>query len=70
VQLLGMGHPILGDRKYASKTSGDLDSASSDWRDEKSIALVASAIFFKSTTGDKQIDLSIELPQSWQTYIK
>jgi len=70
VQMAGMGNPILGDRKYASETSGGPDSASSEWRDEKSIALVASAISFKSATGDKQIDLSIELPGLWQTYIK
>jgi len=63
VQLSGMGNPILGDKKY-SEVKND------DWRDNKSIALAATAISFKSATGDKIINLEIPLPEEWGKYIK
>jgi len=69
VQLSGMGNPILGDKKYAVGNSGVRDSANLEWRDDKSIALAATAISFKSATGDKQIDLEIPLPAEWQKYL-
>jgi len=69
VQLSGMGNPILGDKKYSDEKF--LRGPTSQiWRDDKSIALAATAISFKSATGDKQIDLSIPLPKEWEKYIK
>jgi len=62
VQLSGMGNPILGDKKYSEiKNDG--------WRDNNSIALSATAIKFKTATGEKEIDLEIPLPEEWKKYI-
>lgn len=55
VQMANMGHPILGDKKY-SKT------AMPDWKDDQTIALAATAISFKSATGEKRISLEISIP--------
>jgi 23S rRNA pseudouridine1911/1915/1917 synthase len=61
VQMTNMGHPILGDTKYGKY--------SPDWRNKESIALAATAISFKSATEDKQINLEISLPVSWEKFI-
>lgn len=59
IQMANMGCPILGDAKYSSqKPSGN------------SIALSATAISFKSATDNKDIDLSIEIPKEWDSYLK
>lgn len=62
IQMSEMGHPILGDRKYSKVKM-------SQWNDANSIALCATGISFKTATGDKQIDLKIELPKDWEKYI-
>lgn len=62
VQMANMGYPILGDKKY-SKTNMP------EWRDDKSIALCATAISFKSATGEEQINLEIPLPAEWSIYL-
>ena len=54
-----MGHSILGDRKYGSKDS----------LPDKNIALAATAISFKTATENRQIDLSIPLPEEWGKYL-
>jgi len=69
VQMSGMGNPILGDTKYGQKVRGSLPPANSVWRDDRSIALAATAISFKSATGDKIINLEIPLPVEWEQYI-
>ena len=65
--MLQMGCPILGDRKYA----GDSIVRQFDqiWRDNKSIALCATNISFKSATDNKQINLSIDVPKEWERYL-
>jgi 23S rRNA pseudouridine1911/1915/1917 synthase len=67
VQLSGMGNPILGDKKYASDII--VRQMTNVWRDDKRIALAATAISFKTATGDKQINLEIPLPEEWKKYI-
>lgn len=62
VQMSQLGHPILGDKKYG-KGGGE-------WNDNNSIALCAQAISFKTATGEKTVDLSIDLPPEWSHYIK
>ena len=59
IQMQNMGCPILGDAKY---------SASQKPLSDNSIALSATAISFKSATEDKNINLEIPLPESWQKY--
>jgi 23S rRNA pseudouridine1911/1915/1917 synthase len=60
IQMAQMGCPILGDTKYGAK---------SPLPDNKSIALAATAISFKSATEDKIINLEIPLPEGWEKYI-
>lgn len=58
-QLSFAGYPILGDIKYGAKNA----------LPDKSIALCATAISFKTATGGKQINLEISTPKNWQKYI-
>jgi len=67
IQMANMGHPILGDTKYDRSYAPMHRSI--EWRNQKSIALAATAISFKAATEDKQINLEIELPKEWRTYI-
>ncbi len=79
VQMANMGCPILGDKKYADNLI--VRQSFGGWKDEKSIALCATAISFKSATlrdpggapsgqaEDKQINLEIPLPEEWKRYI-
>jgi len=60
IQMANMGNPILGDVKYGVN----------DPMPDKSIALCATAISFRSATNDKQIDLLIPMPESWKKYIE
>jgi len=69
VQLSGMGNPILGDTKYSEKIYGRPTSVNYEWRSDKSIALAATAISFKSATGEQQINLEIPLPTEWSKYL-
>ena len=59
IQLANMGHPIIGDVKYGSKSS----------MPGGSIALVATAISFKAATEDKVINLEVPLPEGWKEYV-
>ena len=59
IQMQQLGCPILGDVKYG---------ASSQLSD-KSIALAATAITFKTATDDKVVNLEIPLPESWNKYL-
>jgi 23S rRNA pseudouridine1911/1915/1917 synthase len=59
IQMQQMGCPILGDVKYGANSQ----------LPDKSIALAATAISFKSATDNKDINLEIPLPESWKTYI-
>jgi 23S rRNA pseudouridine1911/1915/1917 synthase len=63
VQMSGMGNPILGDKKYS-------EIKQVEWRNEKSIALAATAISFKSATGENQVNLEIPLPVEWEQYLQ
>lgn len=62
VQMSEMGHPILGDEKYSKNMAGK-------WHDKNSIALCATGISFKTATGDKLVDLRIDLPKEWSRYL-
>lgn len=62
LQMAELKHPILGDITYGSKNP--------EWKDRNSIALCATGLSFKSATGDKVIDLKIELPREWEKYTK
>ena len=62
VQMAGIGHPILGDRKYGKENMPE-------WRDERAIALCATAIEFKSATSEEKIKLEIPLPAEWEKFI-
>jgi 23S rRNA pseudouridine1911/1915/1917 synthase len=59
IQMQQMGCPILGDEKYGAGNP----------LHDRSIALAATAIEFKSATDDKTIELEIPLPESWKQYI-
>ena len=59
IQMQQMGCPILGDVKYGAK----------DPMSDRSIALAATAISFKSATDNKTINLEIPLPEAWKRYI-
>ncbi|MCU0653122.1 MAG: RluA family pseudouridine synthase [Candidatus Pacebacteria bacterium] len=65
VQMANMGHPVLGDRKYAQGN----DVRRMGWGDGASIALAATGIRFKAITADKWIDLAIPLPEEWSKYL-
>jgi 23S rRNA pseudouridine1911/1915/1917 synthase len=67
VQLANMGNPILGDKKYAPDFI--MRQIKDVWKDEKSIALAATGIVFKTATGDEQISLEIDLPKKWNRFI-
>jgi len=58
-QLSLAGFPILGDVKYKGEK----------WDDERSIALCATGLSFKTSTTDEQIDLKTDLPKEWKEYI-
>ena len=58
IQMANMGHPILGDIKYGAKNP----------LPDKSIALAATAISFKTAAEDKVINLEISLPEGWEKY--
>lgn len=66
VQMANMGHPILGDKKYAEGSI--VRQMAGDWKDAESIALCATAISFEAATEDKQINLEIPLPEGWKKY--
>ena len=59
IQMQQMGCPILGDTKYGAREP----------LHDKSIALAATAISFKSATDGKEINLEISLPESWQKIV-
>jgi len=61
IQMQQMNCPILGDEKYGQ--------FSPDWQSKNSIALIASAITFKTATDNKVINLEISLPENWKKYI-
>ena len=67
IQMLQMGCPIVGDRKYASEAI--VRQFASDWPDKDSIALCATAITFRSATENKEIKLEIPLPEEWERII-
>lgn len=58
-QLSFAGYPILGDVKYGAKSA----------LPDKSIALCATEISFKTATENKVIKLSILLPKEWGKYL-
>ena len=62
LQMAELKHPILGDITYGGKNP--------EWKDQNSIALCATGLSFKSATGEKDIDLKIDLPKEWGSYIK
>jgi len=59
IQMQQMGCPILGDVKYGAN----------EQLPDKSIALGATAIVFKTATDDKVINLEIPLPEGWKKYL-
>ena len=65
VQMANMGHPIIGDRKYAKES----ETRRMDWDGNKEIALAATGIKFKAAVADEWIELNIPLPEKWRKYI-
>lgn len=65
-QLSLAGFPILGDVKYGAKEPLPDPSAQAD----EAIALCATHISFKAATEEKEVNLSIDLPEEWQKYLK
>jgi len=59
IQMQQMGCPILGDVKYGAK----------EQLPDRSIALAATAISFKTATDDKVVNLEILLPEEWKRYV-
>jgi 23S rRNA pseudouridine1911/1915/1917 synthase len=59
IQMQQMGCPILGDAKYGAK----------DILPDRSIALSATAISFKTATDNKVVNLEIPLPKEWSRCI-
>jgi 23S rRNA pseudouridine1911/1915/1917 synthase len=59
IQMQQMGCPILGDSKYGDNNQFH----------DRSIALSATAISFKSATDNKDVSLEIPLPELWDKYI-
>ena len=59
IQMAQMGNPILGDVKHGAKKI----------LPDKSIALCATNISYKTATEDKIINLSVDLPENWQKYL-
>ncbi len=59
IQMANMGHSILGDSKYSQQKP----------LPNKSIALCATAISFKTATENKTINLQINLPEKWDGLI-
>jgi 23S rRNA pseudouridine1911/1915/1917 synthase len=59
IQMLEMGCPILGDAKYSQQQP----------LPDKSIGLCATAIKFKTATDNKEVNLEIQIPESWGNYI-
>ena len=64
IQMSELGHPILGDGKHGKS------EAIKEWHSKDSIALCATGLTFKTATGDKEINLKINLPEEWKAYIK
>ena len=62
IQMAELGHPILGDKEYAKR-------GTDEWQDNNSIALCATGLSFMSATGEKDINLKIDLPEEWSRYI-
>lgn len=60
IQMAEMGNPILGDSKYSKQKP----------LPDKSIALCAAEISFKTATGGKTVSLKIDLPKGWKRYIE
>jgi len=75
IQMANMGHPILGDEKYGGPAATWSNVKSPDGkavenpRLRRDIGLCATAISFKNTTGEKQINLEIPLPEGWKKYV-
>jgi len=67
VQMANMGCPIFGDTKYGTRTHAPMHE--SEWGNNDSIALVATAISFKLATEDKVMNLEIPLPEEWDKYL-
>ncbi|OGZ64451.1 MAG: hypothetical protein A3A98_02985 [Candidatus Staskawiczbacteria bacterium RIFCSPLOWO2_01_FULL_40_39] len=59
-QLSFAGFPILGDIKYKGE----------EWEGDKAIALRAAHITFKAATEERMVNLTIDVPEEWQRYIK
>lgn len=64
IQFANMGNPILGDVKYGAPLLPHPSAKSG-----KSIALCATNLTFNSVTGNKRVNLSIKLPETWQEYL-
>lgn len=58
-QLSHAGFPIIGDVKYGGPK----------WRDEKSIALAATELSFTTATDEKEVILSIKVPEGWKKFL-
>lgn len=60
IQMANMGHPIVGDAKYGAR----------QFLPDNNLALRATGITFRTATGDKTINLSVEIPEDWKKLIE
>jgi 23S rRNA pseudouridine1911/1915/1917 synthase len=58
-QLSDLGHPIVGDVKYGAPEP----------LPDKSLALCATSLTFKTATGDEVKNVQIEIPKEWNKYL-
>ena len=65
VQMANMGHPIIGDWKYARGSA----ARQMGGNEHGGLALAATGIKFKTAVADDWIDLRIRLPEEWRKYI-
>lgn len=59
-QLSDLGHPIVGDVKYGAPEP----------LPDKSLALCATSLTFKTATGEEVKNIEIEIPKEWEKYLK
>ena len=58
-QLSAIGHPVVGDMKYGAPAV----------LPDKSLALCATELYFKTATTDEDIKVSIEIPPEWSKFV-
>lgn len=66
IQFSEIGHPIIGDMKYGKMDDQGFRKISSKFFKDKSIALCATGLKFKTATGDEVKEISLPIPEEWE----